>query len=108
LKEIKHILVGFFSLLLISAILVPSALKFSHFFIAHSHVECNEHVKTHFHQSDFECKLFKFHHTHQINFTPEEITFTILTLPSEQNFNHYFHLSEYQTLHFSLRGPPTA
>lgn len=105
--SIKNLLIGFFSFLLISAILIPSALKFSHFFIEDGHVECNEHLKTHFHESDFECQLFKFHHTHQINFTPEEVTFNIITLPSVQNFNYYNFLSEYQALHFSLRGPPT-
>ncbi len=104
--RLNTILIAFLAFLLTTAIVGPSLIKFSHFFLEHSHVECNEHVKTHFHESDFDCKLFKFHHTHQINFFPESITFEIFEIPSQKNFNSYSFVSEFQQLHFSLRGPP--
>lgn len=94
-------------MLLVSAILIPSALKFSHFFLEHSHVECNEHVKTHFHQTDIDCQLYKFHHHQQINYVPEVVTFEVISFPPEQNYNHYIFLNSYRKLDCSLRAPPT-
>lgn len=105
MRSYQNLIVGFLSLLLSTGILIPSALQFSHF-TEHKHVNCDEHTKTHFHQFDFECKLFDFQHAPQILYIPEVYTFQVINLSEEQNFDHYLYLSDGQKLYFSLRAPP--
>lgn len=104
-KNQKHIIV-FLSLVLFTGILTPSILHFTHFTVGHSHVSCDEHSQTHFHQYDFHCKLYDFHHAPQILYTPPVYTFVILEPAKKQIFSDYFFLSNQQKLYFSLRAPP--
>lgn len=101
----QNLIVGFLSLLLATGILTPSVLQFTHH-ASHSHVSCNEHTQTHFHQFDFECKLYDFQHAPQILYLPAVYSFQVNILPREQNFSNYFYLSDGQKLYFSLRAPP--
>lgn len=104
--KIQNIAVFFLSFLLTAAILMPSAIKFSHHFIDHGHVRCHEQHQTHFHQFDFECKLFDFQHAPQILFLSPLYSLFIPNNPSELNYSYYHFLSNYQKLHFALRAPP--
>lgn len=101
----KHIVV-FLSLLLSIGILTPSVLQFSHFTIGHTHVSCDDTKQTHFHQYDFDCKLYDFHHATQILYTPPSYTFEIIFPSREKIYSDYFYLSNQQKLYFSLRAPP--
>jgi len=104
-KHQKQIVV-FLSLVLAIGILTPSILHFTHFTVGHSHVSCDEHKQTHFHQYDFDCKLYDFHHANQILYTPPVYTFVIITPSREEIFSDYFYISNQQRLYFSLRAPP--
>lgn len=95
-----------FTLVLAVSLLLPSATKFMHIFEDHHHEVCYGEPDAHFHTLDLDCEFYKF----QLNipFTiPENLTDLVVfpeiktIIPSEYSF-----LSEYQCLHFSLRGPP--
>jgi hypothetical protein len=107
LKILKYLFLFVFSFALISAIIIPDILKLSHTFFDHDHLVCNEHTKTHFHQVDTECKVVNYKHNHQIEFKPLEFSLVVIQKQIKQKFNYYSFLSEYQSLHFSLRGPPS-
>ncbi len=101
----KHIVV-FLSLLLAIGILTPSILQFSHFTIGHTHVSCDDDRQTHFHQTDFDCKLYDFQHAPQILYTPPTYTFKIIIPTREKINSDYSYVNNKQKLYFSLRAPP--
>ncbi len=87
-------------------LLVPTAVKFSHIFSHHHHEVCEGEPQTHLHNADFDCSFHKFKLS-----TPFTIpTFEFEFISTEQNHqmyaDAYAFLSDYQQLHFSLRGPP--
>jgi hypothetical protein len=47
------------ALLLFVALMLPSAIQFSHLFEGHEHVTCTEQT-THFHESNVECEVCSF------------------------------------------------
>lgn len=105
MRSCQNLIVGFLSLVLATGILTPSVIQFSHH-TGHNHVSCNEHTQTHFHQFDFECKLFDFHHAPQILYSTPVYIFQIITLPRVHNFSNYFYISDGQKIYYSLRAPP--
>lgn len=107
MKILKHLLLSTLCFALISAILLPDVLKLSHIFLDHNHIVCNEHSKTHFHELDIDCQFFKDKVNSEVQFLSPEYAIVPVQTPSKQNFNFYIFLSEYQSLHFSLRGPPS-
>lgn len=107
MKIFKHLLISTLCFALISAILLPDALKLSHVFLEHDHIVCNEHSKTHFHKLDIDCQFFKNKVNNELQFTSQEYIIVPIQVPSKQNFNFYIFLPQYQSLYFSLRGPPS-
>lgn len=101
----KHIIV-LLSFVLFTGILTPSILHFTHFTVGHQHISCDEHQQTHFHQYDFHCKLYDFHHAPQMLYTPPIYSFIILEPTRELIFSAYLYLSDQQKRYFSLRAPP--
>lgn len=102
----KKFLTALFSLLLIVAILAPSVVKLSHALLEHQEQLCQEEGSVHIHEIELDCDFQKFNLSPQtypifIDFTIAN-DFTVL----EKDVNQYTFLSKYQTLHFSLRGPP--
>jgi len=94
------------TLILAMALLLPTAVKFSHVFSHHQHEVCLGEHQTHLHKSDLDCNFYKFKlgssftlPTLGFEFVPTEVNHAI------QNTSYTF-LSEFQQLHFSLRGPP--
>ena len=96
------------AVVLVLAVLLPSAVKFNHIFTHHSHKVCDndDSTNTHFHKSDFDCDFYKFKLTTQFYFQNELVT---LKSPDE-NFkitdSQYEFVSDYQKLQRALRGPP--
>lgn len=103
----RHILIKGLSLLLIWTLLLPSGIKFLHIFEQHQHEVCLGEADVHFHTLDVECEFYKF--KLNIPFTiPENNSLAVLYLEIKEAMStDYSFLSEYQTLHFSLRGPPS-
>ena len=102
----QHIAFRVLTLIIVVTLLLPSAVKLMHIFEKHQHEVCYGEANSHFHTLDIDCEFYKF--KLNIPFTiPENvdvlITYAeILTVPTKD----YSFLSEYQRLHFSLRGPP--
>lgn len=96
----------FATLVLVLALLMPSVVKFSHVFKHHHHEICKGEYQTHLHTSDIECSFYKFKISS--HYTIPTITFEFF--PIEENHQEYSDaysfLSDFQNLHFSLRGPP--
>lgn len=103
----QHIAYKILTLSLVLAFALPFAVKFAHVFNHHQHEVCNGEYETHLHTADLDCEFYNFHMT--VAFTLPEIHYTFLqnTTPSQSIISQYFYISEYQQLHFSLRGPPS-
>ncbi len=103
----QHILFKIFTLLLVLTLILPSAVKFMHIFETHQHEVCYGEAEAHFHTFDIDCEFYNF--KTNIPFTlPENASFSNTYLAIKQVIStDYSFLSEYQRLHFSLRGPPT-
>ncbi len=88
------------------SILAPSAVKLSHALYEHQDVHCDEIGSLHIHKIELDCDFQKF------NLSPQQYPIYFQT----QNFSvppikvgaigRYSFLSNYQKLHFALRGPP--
>lgn len=110
MKTIKeHIIFRILSLFLVSFILVPSVIKFSHVFThnQHKHEICKGEKSTHLHELDLDCEFYKFQLNN--NFTLSFFNIDLISLKDKQTkiSPHYSFLSKYERLHFSLRGPPS-
>ena len=102
----KKLFFSFVSILILLALAIPDVAKISHAVYKHKEQTCLKKGTVHFHEAEFDCDFHKYHIT--TYFYPEAINYTIL-IPEHsvnQNKNYYFLLSEFQKLHFSLRGPP--
>jgi len=102
----KKIFFSCISMLILVALAIPDVAKISHAIYKHKEQTCIQKGTVHIHQAEFDCDFHKYHIT--TYFYPEAINYTLI-LPDfrvNQNKNYYFLLSEFQKLHFSLRGPP--
>lgn len=91
---------------LVMSLLVPTGVKFSHIFTHHHHEICNGEPQTHLHNADLDCSFYKFKLS--TPFTIPNFEFEIIpALDNHQSYaGTYSFLSEFQQLHFTLRGPP--
>ena len=102
----EHTVFKFITLLLVVTLMVPTAVKFSHLWSHLHHEICNGEPQTHIHTADLDCSFYNF----QLSapFTVPTIEFVLFH--SEDNHpifsTDYSFLSEFQQLHFSVRGPP--
>lgn len=103
----EHIIFKVFTLLIIAALLVPTAVKFTHIFTHHKHEVCKDGNTTHIHKVDLDCEFHKFQlqNNFLLNTSITEL-FSLQENPKEI-ISQYRFLSKYQRLHFSLRGPPS-
>lgn len=96
------------AVVLVLAVLLPSAVKFNHIFSHHSHKVCDndDSSDTHFHESDFDCNFYKFKLTN--NLFLEISNFEIITKKtvSQHLSSYYISSTNYQPLSRFLRGPP--
>ncbi|MCF7560266.1 hypothetical protein L3X39_06405 [Sabulilitoribacter multivorans] len=89
------------------ALLIPATVKFTHVFSHHEHKVCLGEKSTHIHEVDFDCEFHKFQVNKNFTFNS---SYSAIYSPIEQSteiVSQYFFLSEFQHLHFALRGPPT-
>ncbi len=93
------------SLLMVFALLWPSAIQLAHTLEGHDHPTCNE-FKTHIHDEQLECSLCDFQ-VSVFDFSPESTRYLD---PSIENYKSDFRNTEICYLFFSgfnsLRGPP--
>ena len=104
----NHIVFKFLAIALVISIAIPSVIKFSHIFADHKHEVCLGETSTHLHELDLECEFYKFKLNN--NFTLPQ-RFVVAFINNEQSTvvtSQYLFLSNYQRLHFSLRGPPVS
>lgn len=92
--------------ILMMAMLLPSAVKFSHVFSHNQHEICNGEYQTHLHKSDIDCTFYKF----KLN-TNFYSLFEYFEMPINESYFKidsalYVFLNNHQQLSFSLRGPP--
>ena len=93
LNAIKLHIKKLLSIVLITTVLLPFAIQFSHSFEEHDHLACNKEQNVHIHNHEFECSIFHFNfNTNSIefpsieNFTEKDfIRFQILTAESQPN-----------------------
>lgn len=96
------------AILLILAILMPSAVKLTHSFNHHKHEVCdndNTH-KIHFHESDLDCDFYKFKLTKIQFFKLNEYQTKKQTDYFKPNSKYFTSLNNHQQLTRFLRGPP--
>ncbi|WP_299781176.1 hypothetical protein [uncultured Formosa sp.] len=102
----KHIVFKFFTLVLVLTLLTPTLVKFNHVFEHHHRELCHGEQQTHLHTANVDCEFYKFQLNHLFTI-PEFIANTPLVEENHQLIaSQYYFLSDYQQLHFSLRGPP--
>lgn len=95
-----------FTFILVFALLMPTGLKFSHIFLHQHHEVCHGETQTHLHNADLDCSFYQFNLSTPFTIPTFEYQF-VFTVQNHQNYGEaYSFLSEYQQLHFSLRGPP--
>lgn len=93
---------------LVTLLLFPSAVKFTHFLSSHQHNYCDHYAASHFHQEILDCDVLKFQHKPFVSVS----IIGYETIPKESVDNNpvsaYVFLSDYKKLPFALRGPPTS
>lgn len=102
----QHILFKGFTLIIVLTLILPSAVKFMHVFENHQHEVCYGEAEAHFHTLDIDCEFYNF--KNNIPFTlPKNTPSSIAYLDIKCTITTYYSfLSDYQRLHFTLRGPP--
>ena len=104
LKE--HIIFKTLSFTLAWAILIPTAVKFTHAFNHYKHEVCLGEKTSHLHKLDLDCKFYDFKLTK--NYLLGHFSFDVYEAKKTplKKVSPYIFLSNYQKLHFSRRGPP--
>lgn len=101
-----HILGKTAAIVLVFALILPISVKFLHIFENHLHEVCLSKDAKHIHQLEKDCEFYKFKLNNHFSFN--QVDYQIMDIPevSLQITSEYQFLSEYQKLHFALRGPP--
>lgn len=102
----QHILFKCLTLILALTLLLPSAVKLSHIFEHHQHEVCYGEANAHFHSLDIDCEFYKFKLNIPFTIPENFVVFIDYTPINVFSTKEYTFLSEYQRLHFTLRGPP--
>ncbi|WP_418509968.1 hypothetical protein [Corallibacter sp.] len=110
MQQIKnHIIFKSLAICLAMTILVPSAIKLLHTFEHHSHdvVQCLDNKSdAHLHEFHFDCDFYKFQLSNLFTISSPAYDFIKISYRKKITNTQYDFLSDYQRLHFSLRGPP--
>ncbi|PKP25706.1 MAG: hypothetical protein CVU03_06810 [Bacteroidetes bacterium HGW-Bacteroidetes-2] len=88
------------------ALLFPSIINFVHAYSHDKHQHCTEMGTLHFHKKDLDCQLCDFHLTPTILLSFSEETAIITQLFSISFSSYILLFSNYDQLHYNLRGPP--
>ena len=86
--------------------MVPTGVKYSHVFNHHLHEVCKGEPETHLHNADLDCSFYKFKLSSPFTIPALQFELVMPEINTLQIEAPYAFLSEFQQLHFSLRGPP--
>lgn len=106
MQRSKHLGKTITSILLLVALLFPSAVQFAHAFENHDHRPCEE-ISTHLHQDSTECQVCDFQMAtfeYKIIAYPEFLIPTIIS-KAEKLFSSLL-LSSFKKTNTQLRAPP--
>jgi len=102
----EHIVSKILVVVLAIVLIIPFFVKLNHVFEDHKHEVCKTPFTNHFHEYEIDCDFYNF--ILNTNFFQSSASIIILEvdelhkpIPSQ-----YYFISDYQQLHFSLRGPP--
>lgn len=102
----KHVASKVLVVLLTVVLITPLFVKLTHLFENHNHEVCKTPNTDHFHELEIDCAFYDFNLN--TNFCQSLPTFKKLKVNKIDNniISQYHYISDYQRLHFSLRGPP--
>ena len=103
----EHIIFRALIFVLIAALSTPYFVKFAHIFTHHKHEICLGEKTTHLHKLDSDCEFYKFKLTTNFSCDLSNYELFLEKKESQQIVSLYYLLSKHQSLHFSLRGPPS-
>ena len=97
------------AVILVTAVLLPSAIKATHIFNHHEHFVCADDIdhSTHFHESDIDCEFYKFKLNNDYYTDSLPLKKEIKTSINKSNLSYYIFLRTHQQDISYLRGPPT-
>lgn len=102
----EHIAFKITTLFLVAALLVPTAVKFTHTFSHHKHEVCKNGNSTHIHKVDLDCDFHKFQLNSHLFFHFRSTHVMRPTLHTKISILIYNFFYNHRQLSFSLRGPP--
>lgn len=106
-NTLKHILFRSFTIVIVTALLAPSAVKLGHAFEDHKHEICVDNSSEHFHTLDLECEFYKFKVSNSLLIPDFQYKTPIVNFYSTvENYGLYNFKYNHQQLYFSLRAPP--
>jgi hypothetical protein len=103
----SHIVFKISLLLLVVALLTPSAVKFSHIFEEHLHEVCEYPQTLHYHEFDLDCEFYKFKLSTTYTIITPDYEITSLEYIKDTIASQYHSINDFQKLQTSLRGPPS-
>ena len=106
MKQQQQIAFKIAAIVLLLAVLMPSAVKFTHIFENHKHEVCTDYSTKHMHEINLECEFFKFKVNPVFSINFETVTFLKPYKKQTLITSQYQFVSDYQKLGFALRGPP--
>ena len=105
-KDKQHKIITILSLVLVICLLIPSCIKLAHVFEDHKHEVCINKSSIHIHTLDLDCEFYKFKIANQLLHKFKNVDFVSIKNNHGVIDSQYHFISQYQRLHFSLRGPP--
>lgn len=102
----EHIASKVLVVLLTIVLVTPLVVKLYHIFEDHNHEICKTPNKTHFHELEIDCEFYNFKLNTQFNLSIKSVIIPALKEITQSITSQYHFISDYQQLHFSLRGPP--
>ncbi|WGD34615.1 hypothetical protein [Olleya sp. YS] len=106
MKTQQNIIIKILSVVVLLAVLFPSAVKFAHVLEQHEHEVCIDNSTTHMHEVDFDCEFYKFKLTTQYYSLLESDDLILEDNYSKICNTSYNFRYNHQQLSYSLRGPP--
>lgn len=103
----QHILNTCIAVLLLIAVVLPTAVKFAHIFEDHKHEVCTNLTDTHYHEVEIDCEIYKFKLSTVFSFETYASELIVIDNNHSITGSQYQFVSEFQRLPFSLRGPPS-
>ena len=102
----EHIISKVLVVILSITLLTPLFVKLNHLFEDHKHEVCKTPYKNHFHSLELDCDYYDFRLNTNFYQSISSIEIYQDRTIDKAITSKYHFVSDYQQLHFSLRGPP--